>query len=351
MKKLDWFKNHKIATIVILILLIWVGEKLWSYLSYLLFFRAQPTYVETVILKPTAGTQQWQAVGTVKAAQNIIVNSEVTGVVQSLAVTNNQTVKQGDVLLSIQHDDISANLQRDQAALSQKQLYYQRVQRLPSSAISQDDMSKALSDFQQAQAAVAADLALLNKYIIKAPFTGVIGIWQINIGQLVQPGDHLVTLTQLSPSYIDFMLPAKVLSAINVGDDIQFTTTTYANRLWHGKVIAIDPQLDSTTRNVQLRAQVDNSDNKLVPYLYGQITVVKQLPPQLFIPQEAVIYDPQGTSVYVVKKNKAYSQPVQLGLHQQDNVIVEKGLKPGDEVVTAGMMKLFPSAPVSVNHR
>jgi membrane fusion protein (multidrug efflux system) len=345
-----WIKKNIIATIAILILLFWAVEKIWPFIASRFFTRAPITYVETLILKPQTSTQNWQAVGTIKGMHNITIDSEIFGVIESLNTVNNQTINQGDVILNIKHDDITANLQKDQAILTQKQLYYQRLERL-SKNISQENLSVALSEFQQAEANVAADQAQLNKYIIKAPFAGVLGIWQVDIGQLAKPGDSLITLTQLSPAFIDFMLPAKALSSIQVGDNVQFTTPNYPDRIWHGTIKAIDPQLDSVTRNMKLRAEIDNDDNKLVPNLFGQVIAMKKLPPQLLIPQEAVIYDPQGTSVYVIQDKKAKPQPVKLGTHQGDNVIIESGLKAGDEVVTAGMMKLFPGMTVAINNQ
>ncbi|MBV8802379.1 MAG: efflux RND transporter periplasmic adaptor subunit [Gammaproteobacteria bacterium] len=341
-------KKNVLVSLIFLVILIWTIEKIWPLVIGKLFSHAPLNYVETIILKPQAGKQTWQAVGTVKAMHNITIESEVTGIVETLNVSNNQKVNQGDIILSLKHDDITANLQKNQAILTQKQLYYQRLKRLDKS-ISEESLSVALSEFQQAEAAVTADLAALNKYIIKAPFSGVLGIWQIDIGQLVKPGDHLISLSELSPAFIDFMLPAKALSNILIGDDIQFTTPTFPDRTWHGIIIAIDPQLDNATRNIILRAKIVNEDNKLVPNLYGQILVIKKTPAQFLIPQEAVIYDPQGTSVYIIRDKKAQLQPVKLGLHQENEVVIEKGLQTNDEVVTAGMMKLFPGSSVIVN--
>jgi membrane fusion protein (multidrug efflux system) len=343
-----WMKKNPIATIILLVLVIWSSEKIWPLIAGRLFHHAPTTYVETIIVKPQASTEKWQAVGTIKAMHNITIESEIAGVIETLSVANNQSVNQGDLLLSIKHDDITANLQKDQAILTQKQLYYQRLQRL-SKTVSEESVSVAFSEFQQAQAVVAADLAELNKYLIKAPFAGTLGIWQVDIGQLAKPGDPLITLSQLSPAFIDFILPAKALSSIKIGDDVQFTTPNYPERTWHGMITAIDPQLDSTTRSLLLRAKINNDDNKLVPNLYGQVIAIKKLSPQLLIPQEAVIYDPKGTSVYLIRDKKAYPQPVKLGLHQENDIVIEAGLKTNDEVVTAGMMKLFPGTYVTIN--
>jgi membrane fusion protein (multidrug efflux system) len=282
-----WIKKNIIASLILIVLLLWAIEKIWPLIASHLFAHTPTSYVETILLKPQASTQTSQAVGTIKAMHNITIESEVTGVIETLNVSNNQKVNQGDVLLSIKHDDITANLQKNQAILAQKKLYYQRLERL-SKSVSEESLSVALSEYQQAEATAAVDQAALNKYIVKAPFAGVLGIWQVDIGQLAKPGDQLITLSQLSPAFIDFMLPAKALNSIQLGDAIQFTTPNYPDRIWHGDIIAIDPQLDSATRNIILRAKINNEDNKLVPNLYGKILVIKTLSPQILIPQEAI---------------------------------------------------------------
>ncbi|OGT63517.1 MAG: hypothetical protein A3E85_00860 [Gammaproteobacteria bacterium RIFCSPHIGHO2_12_FULL_45_12] len=345
-------KQHTISTIIVLVVLVWAAEKGWPWLTAKLFSHASPIYVDTIVLAPQAGSLRWQAVGTIKAAQDIVIESEVTGVVQDVRVAPGQTVKQGETLLDIRHDDILANLQKDQAILAQKKLYYERLERIvKSNSVSQEQVGEALSEYQQAEAAVHADQAQLDKYIIKAPFGGVIGIWQVDMGQLVRQGDPLVSLTQLSPAFVDFRLPAKALGSIKAGDTVQFTSGTYPDRTWQGKLVGIEPQLDSATRSVLVRAEVDNTDGKLVPRLYGQVLLIKPLPPQLFIPQEAVIYDPEGASVYVLRNHLPDQVYITLGARQDNNIVVEKGLQAGDEVVMAGMMKLYSGVSVVVRQR
>lgn len=308
------------------------------------------THVETLVLKLQPGSEHFQAMGTVKAAQDIIVSSEVSGTIEKLNVANGSQVNQNDVIITIRHQDVAANLQRDEAAYQQKELFYHRLQKLiPKHAISDEAVSEAKSAYQQAKAAVDADRALLDKYVIRAPFKGQIGLWQADIGQLVQPGAALVTLTAMTPTYVDFMLPAKGLGSVKVGDSIQFTTPSYPNHTWPGKVIALDPQLDAATRSVKFRALVDNSDNKLVPRLYGDVTVIKPQTPRLIIPQEAITYNPQGAAVYVLEKKSPVIRQITLGEHIDNDVVIVSGLKENEEIITAGMLKIFPGMPVAVN--
>jgi len=348
-KFFPWFKTHPILTISVVLIFFWAGHKLWR-IGFGLMSHPEPAHVETVIVATKPGEKTWQAIGTVKAAQDIEIASEVSGVVQNIVVANDQQVKQGDILINIRHDDIAANLQRDDAELTQKQLYYNRLQQLSkSNTVSKESLSEALSAFEQADAIAKSDQAQIDKYSIKAAFNGQVGIWQVTPGQLVKPGDMLVTLTDLSPAYVDFMLPPKALGSVAIGNTIQFSTESYPNRKWIGKITAIDPQLDIETRSLQLRAQINNTDGRLIPHLYGQVIVKQPLGPQIQIPQEAVIYDPQGTSVYLLHNKVTALQSIQLGEHIGDNVVITKGLKPGDEVVTAGMMKLFPGMTVIIN--
>ncbi len=349
---LQWIKNNSLKIFAALIVM------MLAYLIITHFLagksaKSNDATVETIVLAPQPGIQRWQAVGIVKAAHQIIITPEITtGTIDSIAAASGQTVKQGDILINIRHADIDASLQKDQAALAAAKLTYQRKNALLSShSISKEDISQALSAYQQAVAAVAGDQALLAKYIIRAPFAGTLGIWQVDIGQQISANDKLVSLTQLSPAWIDFSLPPAALGAIKVGDNIRFTTSSFPGRNWVGKITSIDPQLDTSTRSLQLRAQVDNHDNKLVPSLYGTILVELPLPPQLLIPQQAVMYDPKGASVYIVKQNKANPQAITLGEHIGDDVVVSSGLQAGDEVITAGMMKLFPDSPVNISHR
>ncbi|OGT36570.1 MAG: hypothetical protein A3F12_03895 [Gammaproteobacteria bacterium RIFCSPHIGHO2_12_FULL_38_14] len=351
-KILSWSKKRMIVSGIILFLLALGALKLRPHIFGGSNPQSEPTHVETIIVKQQPGTERFESAGTIKAYQDIILSSEVSGTIQNLAVSNAEKVQEGTILLNIRHDDILANLKKDQAVFNQKKLYFERLQHLyEKHVVSHESLSEAQSDFQQAKAMIDADQASLDKYIIKAPFAGQIGIWQIDRGQYVKPGDALVSLTALSPAYVDFMLPAKALGKIKIGDDIQFTTASFEHYTWHGKIIAIDPQLDVATRSMRLRGQIDNPDEKLVPRLYGEVVVLKPSTPQLRLPQEAIVYDPQGAFVYVLQKQTATRRQVKLGLHENDDVIVEGGLKPGDEVVTAGMMKLFPGVPVIVNKK
>ncbi len=352
-KLIDTIKRHPLKSAFLLIILLITLTKIKKMYHSNAAPLSQAVYVETVQLAARPAIERLQAVGTIKAAHNIVLASEVTGTVETLAAVSGQTVGQNSILLTLRHADSQANLQRDQAILEQTETYYNRVQQLlRTHAVSQETLSEARSKFKQAAATVAADQATLDKYIIKAPFAGKTGIWQVDTGQLVRAGDTLVTLTQDSPVYTDFMLPATTLSKVRVNDAIEFTTASYPGITWHGKIIAIDPQLDSATRGIKLRAQLDDNPNHpLVPELYGTVNVIKTLPPKLFIPQEAILYDPKGASVYLVEKNKVALQPITLGAHEGNAIVVEKGLAAGDEVVTAGIMKLFPGSTVIVNKK
>lgn len=342
--------RHWLATFLVTAGLIVAGQKGFI-LIYMKFFMHPPvSHVETLLLSLQPHEERLQAVGTVKVAKNVTIRSEVSGVVESLQVQSGSPVKSQDVLINIAHQDIAASLAKNQALLAQKTEDANRAEQMfKIHAIAATSLLEAQSELQEAKADVDGSEALINKYVIRAPFPGQTGIWQVDVGQYVKPGDDLITLTQFTPTYVDFSLSASALSSVKVGEDIEFTTPSYPNRLWKGKVMAIDPALDSDTRSIAVRAEINNADHVLVPMLYGQVSVVKKLAPILTIPQEAVLYDPDGASVYVLQNHLTKKIHVVLGDHVGDAVVVLSGLKPRDELVTAGAMKLFPGMPVVVN--
>lgn len=306
-----------------------------------------PPPVETVMLQlqPAAGI--WQATGTVRGAHAITVAGEITGVVGQRFVRNGQQVQAGEKLLDICHGQAEATLQRDEALLSEKKLHHDRLRRLEGlHAVSQEALAVALSEYRQAEATVRLDRAVLSRYHIVAPFAGRVGIWQIDEGEFVRAGDPLITLTQLSPASVDFVLPARLLSRLHAGDSIRFVTPAFPRAVFQGHLAAIEPQLDAVTRNIRLRAQLDNDAGRLVPGLFGEVTLAGPRVSHLYIPQEAVMYDPKGASVYVLENAHAIQKRVTLSERRNNAVRVTAGLAAGEELVTAGMMKLFPGAAV-----
>jgi membrane fusion protein (multidrug efflux system) len=203
--------------------------------------------------------------------------------------------------------------------------------------------------------------ALIARKTLRAPFDGVVGIRQVNLGQYLNAGDAVVTLQSFDPIYVNFNLPQQHLSKLATGQEVQVKVDTFGSRLFVGKITAINQLVDVNSRNVQIQATLPNADTKLWPGMYVKVSVV--LPNEqkvIAIPSSSIHYAPYGDSVFIVEelkdsKGKTFrgvrEQFVKLGQAQGDLVSIVSGLKPGEEVVTSGVFRLKNNVPVIVNNK
>jgi membrane fusion protein (multidrug efflux system) len=199
--------------------------------------------------------------------------------------------------------------------------------------------------------------AIIEKKTIRAPFAGKLGIRQINLGQYLDAGKPIVSLQSLAPIYADFSLPQQDLAQLKTGMRVRVSSDTYTNRQFEGTLLAINPDLDATTRSVTIRAVLDNADQALRPGMYAKIEVL--LPEErsvLVIPATSVLSAPYGDSVYVIEPAPANmgsvvrQQFVRTGSAKGDLVTIESGLKPGQKIVSAGGFKLRNGMPITENN-
>jgi membrane fusion protein (multidrug efflux system) len=202
--------------------------------------------------------------------------------------------------------------------------------------------------------------AIIQRKTIVAPFSGILGIRQVNRGQYLAGGDPLVTLQSLNPIYVNFGVPQQALGQIPVGRGIRVTANDIAGAEWTGKVTAIDALVDEATRNIQIQATLSNANGKLRPGMFVQTEVT--LGPThtvISLPASAISYAPYGDSVFVVSDMKTEDGKTYRGVRQQfvklgpargDQIGITSGIKPGDEVVTSGLFKLRNGAPVQINN-
>ncbi len=304
------------------------------------------------------------AVGTVVAIQGIIVTSEMPGIVKDLRFESGQMVKKGDLLLRLDTGVESAQLASARASRSLAQLNLERAKKLEAAGVSpQAELDSARAQAKQTGAQVGNLSAVLNKKYIKAPFTGRLGIRQVDMGEYVTPGAPIVTLQDLTSVYVDFRLPQRrvaVLSQPNL--TVTATSDAFAKQKWEGKIDVVDAAIDAASRNVRVRALFKNPDEQLKPGMFVNIEVA--LPVQhkrVVIPATAVQYAPYGDSVYVVEDAKnedgapaegksAKQVFVRLGEKRGDLVAVLSGLEAGQVVVTSGGFKLRNGAPIVVDN-
>ena len=312
-----------------------------------------------------ATSQTWgntlSAVGTVESFQGVTLRSEIDGRIVKLGFDSADVVKPGDVLVELEADMERAQLKSLEAAAKLASASLQRARDLRvSNTNTAVELETAEATHAQALANIEAIQATLAKKRIVAPFAGRLGIRQINVGQFLNKGDTIVTLEAVNPAYVDFALPQQELPLLKPGLPVQVRVDAFAGRIFEGQIEAINPRVSDTTRNVRIRAIVPNPDETLRPGLFAQVTVVlPEATPVLELPATSVVYSPYGDSVYVVTEKSAADGSkllvaeqrfITTGARRGDQVAIVKGLKAGEQVVTAGQMKLRNGTPVTINN-
>jgi membrane fusion protein (multidrug efflux system) len=322
----------------------------------------QAVTVSTAKAAPSDWQGQIEAVGSMRAVNGADLSLEVAGVVDAINFQSGDDVAEGKELVKLRDFDDVAKLKSLEAQADLARITYDRdVKQLAAKAVAQAIVDNDEANLRNLRAQVEQQRELVVKKTLKAPFAGRLGIRQIDLGQYVAAGTAVVTLQALSPIYVDFLLPQQTLAKIEVGQAMKLKVDTYADREFTGKITSINSRVDASTRNVQVRATIENKDHKLLPGMFASVTIDSGAPQKLItLPQTAITYNPYGNLVYIVdnKGNGADGKPqltvrqtfVTTGATRGDQVAVLKGVNEGDEVVIAGQMKLRNGAAVAVNN-
>lgn len=322
----------------------------------------QPQTVATAVAQLTEWQDRVEAVGSLRAVRGADLSLELAGIVDKIEFKSGQDVKVGDVLLRLRNDDDVAKLESLEAVAKLAKITYDRdLKQYKAQAVSQATIDSDAANLKNSNAQVEQQRAIVDKKILRAPFDGNLGLRQVDLGQYLAPGTLIVTLQALRPIYADFLLPQQALDKIEVGQPVTAKTDTYPGKTFKGKITAINPKVDTSTRNVQVRATIENPDKQLVPGMYVTVdTEVGEPGKMVTLPQTAISYNSYGDLVYVVEeKGKGPDGKPQLTVRQTfvavgptrgDQVAITKGLKEGTTVVTAGQMKLRNGVPVVVNN-
>ena len=300
----------------------------------------------------------WQdtvaAVGTLRAEQGTALAAEVSGIVDWIGFQSGQTVPAGTVLLRLRENDEPGKLVELQAAATLAQITHDRdLKQLRAQAVSQATLDTDVSHLRAAQAQVTEQQALIDEKIIRAPFTGQLGLRLVDLGQYLPAGTEIVTLQAVDPIYVDFYVPQQSLGALEVGQTAQMSVDAYPNHLYPAKITALNPQVDPTSRMVQLRATLANPDHKLLPGMFAAVTVAAgAIHRYITLPNAAVVYNSYGTNVFVVQPGTATVHEVAIttGEVRGDQVAVTCGLTDGETVVTAGQIKLREGSAITINN-
>lgn len=310
--------------------------------------------------------QEWQArlegVGTLRAVNGADLSSQVSGTVSALHFESGADVKAGTLLVELLAADDIAKLQSLKATAALARITYERdLRQLKAQAVSQQTVDSDEQNLKSAEAQVAQQQATVDYKFIRAPFSGRLGIRQVDLGQYLSAGTTIVTLQQLDPIYVDFFLPQQALNQIKVGQQVAAKVDTYPGQKFPGEILAINSKVDPATRNVQVRAALKNPDHKLMPGMYATVDIDAGAPQRyVTLPQTAIAYNSYGSTVYIVddKGKDAKGRPrlvarqtfVTTGAMRGDQVAVLSGVNEGDTVVTAGQVKLHNGSPIVIDN-
>lgn len=325
-------------------------------------FAPPPDAVTTVIANSETWPSTLDVIGTTAAIQGVTVSADLPGVIDKIRFESGQTVRAGDVLVELDTRQERAQLAAAESDRDLARINYGRDQELvKEGVVPRTQFDTSFAQQKSTEAKVGEIKAMIDRKTIKAPFTGILGIRQINLGQYLAAGQAIVSLQALNPIYVNFGVPQQQSSLVTVGRTLQLTSDDVPGVEFKGRVNAIDSVVNEATRNIQVQATLANPGGKLRPGMFVQVALGLGASRNVItLPASAINYAPYGDSVFVVAdlkdaKGKSYrgvrQQFVKIEGSRGDQVAVVSGLKPGDEVVSAGVFKLRNGAAVQVNNK
>jgi membrane fusion protein (multidrug efflux system) len=325
-------------------------------------FQPPPESVTTVVAEKDTWRSTMSAIGTMAAVQGVTVSADLPGIVESIAFESGASVTEGDLLVQLDTRQEKAQLAAVEAARELATLNFERLHDLvDEGAITRAEYDRAAAEQKESDAKVAEIRAAIARKTIRAPFTGVLGIRQVNLGQYLSPGNAVVPLQSLDPIYVNFGVPQQDAATVAVGHTVRITTDSAAGAAFTGRISAINALVDEATRNVQIQATLSNPKGILRPGMFVQTEVLVGASRSIVtVPASAISYAPYGDSVFIVSDLKNQSGQTYRGVRQQfvkigpargDQISILSGLNAGDEVVSSGAFKLRNGAAVVVNNK
>lgn len=328
-------------------------------------YQPPPEAVTTVIARQERWDATISAIGTATAVNGVTVAADLPGIVERIDFESGRSVRKGDVLVKLDTRQEEAQLK---AAVAQRELARMQLERIEGlrakGVTSQAELDDARSAFTQADARVGEIEATIARKTIRAPFSGILGIRQVNLGQYLAGGAAIVSLQSLRPIYVDFSVPQQDVGKLGVGTEVSVTPDDAPAGeplpRMVGRVSAVDSVVDPSTRNVQVRATFDNPEGVLKPGMFVEATVALGTGSSVItLPTTSISYAPYGNSVFVVEEMEGpdgspyrgvRQQFVELGGSRGDQVAVLSGVEPGEEIVSSGVFKLRNGAGVFINN-
>ncbi len=324
-------------------------------------FQMPPTAVTTVVAKKEIWPATFSVIGTAAAIQGVTVSADLPGTIDKIHFESGEWVKEGQIMVELDTRQERAQLANLEAQRDLAGINYGRAQELvKEGVIAKQEYDNAAAQQKATEAQVGDIKAAIARKTIRAPFSGVLGIRQVSLGQYLAAGQAIVSLQTLSPIYVNFGVPQQDTGKIIPGHVLKVTNSDLPGMSFVGRITALDSVISEQTRNIQVQAIVTNKDDKLRPGMFVQVELPMGSPRDVIpLPASAINYAPYGDSVFVLanmtdQKGRAYrgvrQQVVKIDGSRGDQVGVISGLNPGDEVVSSGVFKLRNGAPVLVNN-
>ena len=309
----------------------------------------KPSMVTGIVLKPQEFADNLSLSGSIEANEQVEIRSEISGIVESINFSEGSHVNKGQILFKVNDTELRAQLAQ---ARTRQNLASENERRagllLQKEAISREEYDIASADFKTAQAQSQLILAQLSKTSVRAPFSGKIGLRSISKGTYVTPETVVAKLVNLSQVKITFSIPEKYAMQMKTGNTLTFTTAGSTNR-YTAKIYAVEPEVEVETRTLSLRAIADNPEGRLLPGTFANVTLpLEKINNALLVPTEALIPIQNGKKIFVSEGGKAKEIVVETGARTEKEILITSGLKPGDTVLTTGVMTLKDGSPVKV---
>ena len=324
-------------------------------------FQLPATAVTTVVAQKETWPSTLSVIGTATAIQGVTVSADLPGTIDKIRFESGQWVKEGDILVELDTRQEKAQLASLEAQRDLAGINFGRAQELvKAGVISRSEYDNATAQQKATEAQVGDIRAAIARKTIRAPFSGLLGIRQVSLGQYLAAGQAIVPLQSLSPIYVNFGVPQQDTPKVVPGHVLRVTNGDLPGMAFTGRITALDSVISEETRNIQVQAVVTNKDNKLRPGMFVQVELPLGQPRQIVpLPASAINYAPYGDSVFVVSEMKDAKGNTYRGVRQQvvkvegsrgDQVAITSGINPGDEVVSSGVFRLRNGAPVQINN-
>ncbi len=320
-----------------------------------------PISINSEVLKTSSVTRNLTAIGSIAAVHQVTIAPEISGQVRRIAFIPGSSVKKGDVIAQLNDATEQADLTNARAQQKLAGLTLKRIQDLSAKgAVSQAQLDQAKSQFDATTATIARTQAVIDKKLIRAPFDGVLGVRQTEVGHYLEAGKPVVMITDMKQMYADITVPEQARPQLHLGQAVELTVDAYPGQEFKAILAVIDPQVNTATRTIHLQAVAENPEGQLMPGMFAKSSLaLPSAENKLTIPETALDFSLYGNSVYVLEDDgkdakgepviKAKRVSVKTGASVDGRIVVESGLNPNDRIVTTGLSKLFDGAHVVLN--